>query len=124
MRLAEMLKKIGVGENFAKSVEARSKDKSISNALVVMRHKAGLTQSEVAKKMNVSQSKIAKIERFINSDLRVGDIEAYVWAVGGSLNIAIQGKRGSSVIPDETLFVSVAKLHEAGKSLFAEWGAK
>jgi len=113
-----MLKKIGVGDKFARSVRTSSKAKSISTALVVMRHKAGLTQADVAKKMNVSQSKIAKIERFVNADLRMGDIEAYCWAAGGSLSIAIQGTGGSFVIPDEKLFVSVAKLHEAGKRLF------
>lgn len=98
MSVSNIFEKLGVSDKFAKSVQASSKAKSISTALVVMRHKAGLTQADVAIKMNVSQSKIAKIERCLNSDLRMRDIEAYVWAVGGSLNIATRGKEGSFVV--------------------------
>ncbi len=118
--ILERLEKLGVSDKFAQSVEAITKAKSISTALIVMRHKAGLTQSDVAEKMNVSQSKIAKIERTVNAGLRMGDIEAYVWSVGGSLDIATHGKEGSFVVHRETLFMSAAKLHEAGKRLFSK----
>ena len=85
----ELLKGIGADPAFAKSVEDELQARSISRALVVLRHKSAMTQAEVATRMEVKQSTVSKMERSRNSDLGFGAIESYLHAVGGQMNITV-----------------------------------
>lgn len=85
----ELLKDLGAEQAFSKSVEDELQARSISRALVVLRHKSSMTQAEVAAKMEVKQGTISKMERSLNSDLGFGAIEAYLRAVGGTMNIVV-----------------------------------
>jgi transcriptional regulator with XRE-family HTH domain len=100
--VTELLKGIGADSSFSKSVEHDIRIRSIGRGLVVLRHKAGLTQADVAIKMNVKQSTISKIERSTNANLRMGDIEAYLFAVGGKMNIAVLGSE--TTLADQVKF--------------------
>lgn len=50
--------------------------------LIEMRASAGLSQAEVAKRMNCSQSRISKIEHGFDDDISINELDAYTKAVG------------------------------------------
>jgi transcriptional regulator with XRE-family HTH domain len=67
----------------------------LAAGLTALREEAGLSQRELAKKIGVSQPRVAAIERSRNVTLDV--LEQYVSAVGGQLEVSVV--RGSQKIP-------------------------
>ena len=61
--------------------------------LRALREAAGLTQGELAQRVDVTQSQLSKMER--REDHRISTVRRYVEALGGSLEICavINGKR-------------------------------
>lgn len=55
--------------------------------LAEMRKELGLTQSELAARMQVRQERVSAIERGNTNSTEVGTIAAYIAALGGSLEI-------------------------------------
>lgn len=55
---------------------------SVAADLEWLRCAAGLTQAEVARRMGVSQSTVSRIQASPQGDLRLGDILAFLRAVG------------------------------------------
>jgi transcriptional regulator with XRE-family HTH domain len=68
----------------------------IVNAMIRSRAAAGLTQAEVAQKMNCTQSAVSKLEHSSDAELTLQDIASYLRATGGRLNIAV-GKQANRV---------------------------
>jgi transcriptional regulator with XRE-family HTH domain len=68
----------------------------IVNAMIRSRAAAGLTQAEVAQKMNCTQSAVSKLEHSSDAELTLQDIATYLRATGGRLNIAV-GKQANRV---------------------------
>lgn len=68
------------------AVESRIKENiektRMIDFLVAVRCKRGLSQSEVAKRMNVSVSKVSRFEASSDADLRMGELLSYVGAIG------------------------------------------
>lgn len=68
------------------AVESRVKENiektRMIDFLVAVRCKRGLSQSEVAKRMNVSVSKVSRFEASCDADLKMGELASYVGAVG------------------------------------------
>jgi len=60
----------------------------LAAGLTALREEAGLSQRELAKRIGVSQPRIAAIERSRNVTLDV--LESYVRAVGGDLQITVR----------------------------------
>lgn len=57
-----------------------------------LRESAGLTQSDVAQRLGVSQRQVSKIERGEIETTKLGTIRNYLSAIGGSLSLEfIQG---------------------------------
>lgn len=67
----------------------------LAAGLTALREEAGLTQRELAKRLGVSQPRVAAIERSRNVTLDV--LEEYVDAVGGRLEVNVV--RGTQKIP-------------------------
>jgi transcriptional regulator with XRE-family HTH domain len=64
----------------------------LAAGLTSLRERAGLSQRDVAKRLGVSQPRVAAIERSRNVTLAV--LEQYVLAVGGELEVTVvQGRR-------------------------------
>lgn len=91
--VSEMLKGLHVEEGFANSVEDEIKNRDLATALIVLRHKAGLSQGHVAQKMGVEQGTVSKLERSTNSRLRIGDIQSYIAAVDARIAIFVMSGR-------------------------------
>jgi transcriptional regulator with XRE-family HTH domain len=67
----------------------------LAAGLTALREEAGLSQRELAKRIGVSQPRVAAIERSRNVTLDV--LEDYVGAVGGRLEVSVV--KGSQTIP-------------------------
>ncbi|MFE1782120.1 helix-turn-helix domain-containing protein [Streptomyces sp. NPDC059506] len=58
-----------------------------AHRLAEMRKQLGLTQSDVAARMQVRQERVSAIERGRTTTAEVGTIAAYIAALGGTLEI-------------------------------------
>jgi transcriptional regulator with XRE-family HTH domain len=67
----------------------------LAAGLTALREEAGLSQRELAKRIGVSQPRVAAIERSQNVTLEV--LEEYVDAIGGRLEVNVV--RGTQTIP-------------------------
>jgi transcriptional regulator with XRE-family HTH domain len=74
---------------FLKELEGRIAGRAVVKALAITRNKVGLTQQQLAEHMGCGQSKLSKMESGVDADLRLGDILAYLRAVGCSLKLSI-----------------------------------
>ncbi len=64
----------------------------LATALTALREQAGLSQRELARRIGVSQPRVAAIERSTNVTIEV--LEQYVNAVGGDLVVTVvKGRR-------------------------------
>jgi transcriptional regulator with XRE-family HTH domain len=73
------------------------------------RHASGLTQSELARRMGVSQAAVAQLER-PSSNPTVATLEGALWATGHGLALGLSRKRPNV---DETLIAQMLKLTPA-----------
>ena len=71
--------------------------RSLMKHLVAHRVGSNLSQDDVAKKMDCTQSRISKLEATDDEDLRLGDIEQYLDALGLSLTMTIAKKHSNAV---------------------------
>jgi transcriptional regulator with XRE-family HTH domain len=78
--------------------ELKTLDREVEGELLEMdlrtlREAAGLTQEELAAKVEITQSQLSKLER--REDHRISTLRRYVKAMGGELEViaVVQGKR-------------------------------
>lgn len=57
------------------------------DTLIELRIFSGLSQKDIAKKMHCSQSRISKLENTKSKDVRLGDLQDYIEALGYTLTI-------------------------------------
>jgi transcriptional regulator with XRE-family HTH domain len=55
--------------------------------LAELRHKTGMTQTQVAEVMGVSQARVSAMERGDVDSLTVASVRAYITALGGTVRI-------------------------------------
>jgi predicted XRE-type DNA-binding protein len=72
---------------FVAEYEALAPEFEVAGALIRARAQAGMTQADVAAKMHVTQSRIAKMEGGIN--VSVDALKRYAEATGTTLNISL-----------------------------------
>jgi predicted XRE-type DNA-binding protein len=82
----EMLRGHGY-RRVADAVRQLSAKNKLIDQLIVARVAAWLTQSQMAAKLRCSQSRISKIEDSQDTDLSLGDIQAYARIVGLKLQL-------------------------------------
>lgn len=72
---------------FVAEYEALAPEFEVAGALIRARAQAGMTQADVAAKMEVTQSRIAKMEGGIN--VSIDALKRYAEATGTTLNISL-----------------------------------
>lgn len=72
---------------FVAEYDALAPEFEVAGALIRARAQAGMTQADVAAKMEVTQSRIAKMEGGIN--VSVDALKRYAEATGTTLNISL-----------------------------------
>lgn len=85
----EMLRRNGY-RRVAEAVRQLSTKTKLIDQLIVARVAAGLTQAQMAAKLRCSQSRISKIEDSNDTDLSLGDIQAYARIVGLKLQLDLR----------------------------------
>lgn len=87
--ISDLMNEMGVEKETAKQVTENIKNYSISQYLTILRAKANLSQSEMAKKMKTSQSFISKLESASNDQIKVDDMCSFLTTLGYETTITI-----------------------------------
>lgn len=85
----DLVKATAVDVDQVREFDRRLADAVLVNALIRTRASAGMTQADVAEKMERTQSAVSKLEHSADGDLSVRDIASYLNATGGRLNLGI-----------------------------------
>ena len=92
---AKVLEAPGAGER----VREIEDELRLAAGLTALREQAGLSQRELAKRVGVSQPRIAAIERSRNVTIDI--LEQYVGALGARLEVSVvQGRRRTHLVGD------------------------
>ena len=92
----DLVKATAVDAEQIREFDRRIKGAVIVNALIRTRAAAGMTQADVAEKMQRTQSAVSKLEHAADAELSLQDIASYLHATGGRLNLGI-GKQPNRV---------------------------
>ena len=71
--------------------EMARRRRELGRELVELRHRSGLSQTQVAARMGTSQSAVARLEAG-EVDVRMSTLERYAAAVGQSLDVRLSAK--------------------------------
>lgn len=94
MSLKEWEKKVLAHPGAADRVDEIEDELRLAAGLTALRQQAGLSQRELARRIGVSQPRIAAIEKARNVTIDV--LEQYIKAVGGELEVSV--KQGNKII--------------------------
>ena len=72
--------------------EVAERRRALSDELVAQRVRLGLSQTEVAARMQTSQSAVARIESG-DADVRLSTLERYAAALGQELNLSLRAAK-------------------------------
>lgn len=81
-------------------------DSTMRDKLVEMRKNAGLTQTEIGRRMGISQESVAAFERYDN-DPKLSTIRRYALAVGARVAHSVESDKGERIRHEETLTATV-----------------
>ena len=87
--VSDLLKDLGFDDDIRNSINKKIEDHSLGKGLTILRTKADLSQEEMAKKMGVSQSRISRLEYASNDQIKLGDLNKYVAALGYETTLVI-----------------------------------
>ena len=93
----EMVREMSEDKSLAADFEKRIAAKTLVKKLFTLRQIKGLSQQEMAKKLGWSQSRVSKLESAEDSDLRFGDIIAWLAVLDLELGIIISPREASAV---------------------------
>lgn len=87
--ISDLMNEMGGEKETVKQVTENIKNYSISQNLTILRAKANLSQSEMAKKMKTSQSFFSKLESASNDQIKVDDMCTFLATLGYETTITI-----------------------------------
>lgn len=95
--VAEMIADVSSGEEFAREAQEHIDKRFIVHRLYGTRSAKGVSQQEMAERLNCSQSRISKLENSEDEDLRLGDLKKYLAAIGMNLTVFISKKQWRAI---------------------------
>ncbi len=98
-KVSQMARGISEDKAVADAIEKRIAERQIVKHLMSKRAALGLSQADIAAKMNCSQSRISKLENGLDDDIRLGDFHAYISALDRDMQIHLLKK--DSTIADQ-----------------------
>lgn len=81
---------------FVEAFDGLSKKREVIRTLLAIRASSHLSQKDIAKAMGHSQSKVSKLESGIDDDLRLGELAAYLEALGYNARIVVTKSTGTT----------------------------
>ncbi len=100
----DLVKATAANDDQIREFDRRIRGSAIVNALVRSRAAAGMTQADVAERMERTQSAVSKLEHSTDAELSLQDIASYMPATGGRLNLGI-GKQPNRVERNKELAI-------------------
>ena len=91
--VSDMVRDLSEDRTFAEDFARRLSSRQLIKALTVLRTRAGLSQQELAEKLECTQSKVSKLESSNDADVRFGDLLNYTGAVGYEMRVFLVPKR-------------------------------
>lgn len=92
----DLVKATAANDDQIREFDRRIRGSAIVNALVRSRAAAGMTQADVAERIERTQSSVSKLEHSTDAELSLQDIASYLHATGGRLNLGV-GKQPNRV---------------------------
>lgn len=92
----EMVKHLSDDKDFSEAFEQEVSEKALAKTLFAMRCAEGLTQSEMASRLDCSQSRVSKLENANTDGIKVSDLIAYAQAL--SLNMSLNFYKGMTAV--------------------------
>jgi len=74
---------------FQRGLDAEIASKGIAKVLFATRCAAGLSQTDVAKRLGWTRSKVSRLERTPTDSIRLGDVAAYACAIHNKASISL-----------------------------------
>jgi DNA-binding Xre family transcriptional regulator len=71
-------------------IKELSRETEVIDRLVLERVRAGLTQTELARRLGTSQSYVSKLEDSLDDDLTLGEIDRYCAALGIKAGLSLK----------------------------------
>jgi transcriptional regulator with XRE-family HTH domain len=99
----QMVQGLSEDRAFADEFAKRLSGRQLIKALTVLRTSVGLSQQDLAAKLGCTQSKVSKMERSADAELRFGDLLAYAGAVGYEMRLFL--------VPEGQPLVGQVKMH-------------
>ncbi|MDQ8195852.1 helix-turn-helix domain-containing protein [Coraliomargarita sp. SDUM461004] len=84
-----LVKSLGKNDALTQSVNQRIHSRKLVKKLIIARSQAKLSQADLARKLDCSQSRISKIENGSDDQLRVADLSAYSKALDTGIMFSI-----------------------------------
>lgn len=72
------------------NIKDLAKGTEVIDRLVLERVRAGLTQTELARRLGTSQSYVSKLEDSVDADLTLGEIDRYSAALGITAGLSLK----------------------------------
>jgi predicted XRE-type DNA-binding protein len=80
--VSDVVRELTSEKDFRKEFDHHVASKALSKTLFALRCKRGISQAEIAEKLNCNQSRIAKIENSKLDEIKVSDLVEYAKALG------------------------------------------
>jgi transcriptional regulator with XRE-family HTH domain len=87
--VAGMVREATESPELLAALKKRLADRQVIKHLLMLRAAYGMSQEDIAKALNCSQSRISKLENGVDADLGFGDLVRYVSALGCHAQIVI-----------------------------------
>jgi transcriptional regulator with XRE-family HTH domain len=78
----ELVQEVSPDDEFRAAFDNRVASRKLVKYLLAMRAVSGMSQQDIARKLQCTQSRVSKLEGFSDDDLRLGDMRNYADAVG------------------------------------------
>ena len=84
-------------KSFADDFEQEMARRRIINLLISLRGARGLTQKDIAARINWTQSRVSKIENSIDEEIGFGDLRKYASALGLTIQVVFLSRNAQTV---------------------------
>ncbi len=95
--VSEMLRATSEDHELVEDVERRISERQLVKHLIAHRVKNDMSQQDVAEKFGCTQSRISKLEGSKDDDIRLGDLQAYIQAIGMRLRLVISPESQTAI---------------------------
>lgn len=97
LRLCDVHPMYGTSTLWRAWIDRCRREEESGETLAAIRLRAGLTQTQVAERMGISQSDVSKLER--RTDVRVSTLRTYARAIGARLHLGLRLRGDPAPVP-------------------------